>query len=456
MDPDYYLDPDDPVDTPEEEPTTLFNVFGKIFDDLVHGTGLEALKPGDRDYVSLKDIFEKECGHIKIDQKKAREVASYVLNFANRNEDHVAFFGGNLMGVQRVRFLQEDRNHWMDDIVEGDDHALKDMILEATDVQANWIVSTDAFNQSCTWLAHKFLTSSLPDKVKEQAAINCMLALQYRFITSILSYWFKYQANHDVAVATYARLSLKFGLKRHGTWGKLLEYRAQEIVSKRSIWYNTLISYDNNTDIVNMVNDIQGRIKDILKNIRDVFEDVLHSPDMLISNTSATGTNIDGETVVRDVFSNEQKMKRYIHTVVLDSDSFFKENLYQIVLDAMPRVHERLFRELLGYMSRNAGRGGDPNIAPFVEGVLDHMFGVYHGLRGPERRRNNISGMLARLRGLYTASKSNDVNLSTVKDLGEQIANYGVRTKNATMIAALRTSTMLYVALRAMTMDHYT
>lgn len=417
---------------------------------------MESYKPGSPEYVSIKDIFEEECGHLKIDTKLAKAVSGFVIGFANRNEDHVAFFGGNLMGVQRVRFTTEDRNMWMDDIMEGDDYALKDMIAGATNIVASRIVSTDPMNLSCLWLCHKFLVSNLPDRVKHQAMIDCMLALQYKFITSILAYWFKYQANHDVAVATYASLSKKFGLKRHGTWGKLLEYRAEEIIAKRSIHYKTLMDFNDNDDIVYMVNDIQGRVKDILKNIRDVFEEVSHSPNLLISNTSSTGTNLDGETIVRDVFSNEQKMKRYIHTVSMDKDSFFKEALYDIILDTMPRVHERLLRELLDYVSLNTGRGGDPNIAPFLDGVLDHMFGVYAELRGPERRKNNVSGMLARLRGLYTASKSNDVNLATVKDLGEAIVGKGVKTKNSAMVNALRTSLMLYVALRAMTMEHYT
>ena len=282
--------------------------------------------------------------------------------------------------------------------------------------------------------------------------LDTMLALQHKFISSILAHWFRYQADHDVAVATYAMLSKKFGLKRHGTWGKLLEYRAEEIVSSRSIHLGTIKTFHNNADIVYMVNDIQGRIKDILKNIRDVFEEVSHDPKMLIRNTSKLGTNLDGDTIVKDMFKDDAKMKRFINTVVMDKTSFVKPELVSIIVDIMPTVHERLFTELLDYMSLNSGRRGDKNIAPFLEGVLDHMFDIQSTLRGPERRRNNITGMLARLRGLYTASKSNDSDLATVKDLGERIASSGVSTKNAAMIKSLRTCIMLYVALRAMAM----
>ena len=408
--------------------------------------------PSEDGYVSILGIFESECGDIKVDRKLADMVGSYVTEFANRNEDHIAFFGGNLMGVQRLRFTTDDRNRWMDDIIGGDDMALKDLISDATDIVATRIVSTDPMNISCMWLCHRFYNSKLPDKVKHRAMLDTMLALQYKFISSILAHWFRYQADHDVAVATYAMLSKKFGLKRHGTWGKLLEYRAEEIVSSRSIHLGTIKTFHNNADIVYMVNDIQGRIKDILKNIRDVFEEVSHDPKMLIRNTSKLGTNLDGDTIVKDMFKDDAKMKRFINTVVMDKTSFVKPELVSIIVDIMPTVHERLFTELLDYMSLNSGRRGDKNIEPFLEGVLDHMFDIQSTLRGPERRRNNITGMLARLRGLYTASKSNDSDLATVKDLGERIASSGVSTKNAAMIKSLRTCIMLYVALRAMAM----
>lgn len=408
--------------------------------------------PSEDGYVSILGIFESECGDIKVDRKLADMVGSYVTEFANRNEDHIAFFGGNLMGVQRLRFTTDDRNRWMDDIIGGDDMALKDLISDATDIVATRIVSTDPMNISCMWLCHRFYNSKLPDKVKHRAMLDTMLALQYKFISSILAHWFRYQADHDVAVATYAMLSKKFGLKRHGTWGKLLEYRAEEIVSSRSIHLGTIKTFHNNADIVYMVNDIQGRIKDILKNIRDVFEEVSHDPKMLIRNTSKLGTNLDGDTIVKDMFKDDAKMKRFINTVVMDKTSFVKPELVSIIVDIMPTVHERLFTELLDYMSLNSGRRGDKNIAPFLEGVLDHMFDIQSTLRGSERRRNNITGMLARLRGLYTASKSNDSDLATVKDLGERIASSGVSTKNAAMIKSLRTCIMLYVALRAMAM----
>lgn len=418
-----------------------------------HGASLEnRTDPSTEGYVSILSIFENECGDIKVDRKLADAVAAYVTEFANRNEDHLGFFGGNLMGVHKLRFITDDRNRWMDDIIGGDDMALKDQIDEATDIVASRIVSTDPMNLSCLWLCHRFYNSSLPERIKERAMLDTMLALQYKFISSILAHWFRYQADHDVAVATYAMLSKKFGLKRHGTWGKLLEYRAEEIISKRSIHLGTIKTFHNNADIVYMVNDIQGRIKDILKNIRDVFEEVSHDPKMLIRNTSQLGKNLDGDTIVRDLLKDDAKMKRYIHTVVMDSSSFIKPELVSIIVDIMPTVHERLFNELLDYMALNSGRRGDKDITPFIDGVLDHMFDVQSTLRGAERRTNNVSGMLARLRGLYTASKSSDVDLAKVKELGERIAKRGVTTKNSAMIKSLRTCIMLYTALRAMAM----
>ena len=78
--------------------------------------------------MNVKTIFDTECSHLKFDKKLGALIARYVLDFINKNSDHMTFFGGNLTGVQIVRFTDEDRNRWFTDILGTDELLLEELL----------------------------------------------------------------------------------------------------------------------------------------------------------------------------------------------------------------------------------------------------------------------------------------------------------------------------------------
>jgi hypothetical protein len=58
------------------------------------------------------DAFEKCCGHLPIDATLAKAIIQYETRFVTKNADHIAFFGGHLLGVNPVKFLPSDQNTW--------------------------------------------------------------------------------------------------------------------------------------------------------------------------------------------------------------------------------------------------------------------------------------------------------------------------------------------------------
>mgnify|MGYP000662071918 CR=1 FL=1 len=53
---------------------------------------------------TIKGVFERVCEHVKFDVALAQRVIEFQIAFVNKNEEHMAFFGGNLTGVHVVRF----------------------------------------------------------------------------------------------------------------------------------------------------------------------------------------------------------------------------------------------------------------------------------------------------------------------------------------------------------------
>lgn len=408
---------------------------------------------------SVKSLFDEHCSHVTIDQAFVRQLQSYRQTFANKNEDHVAFFGGHLMGVQEVKFLPSDKAEWFRDLLDIDEISLQDELLTLAtlvpDPNKVRFVSTDVMNLSCLWLLHAIYRSKLPENDKHAAMVDCLLVLEYKFITSILAYWFPHRADEAVAVATYARLTKKFKLREVGSWGALLLYLAEHMLSEKSPHYKnkTFQNFDNDYDIIYMVNDIQGRIKDYLKNIRDEFEIVRRDPSALIKTNSNTVT-IDGEVLVknkRNVFST---YRRYINDAMADKNSFIIKELSDIVVGIMPKLPYRNMIDTLEYMSRNSGQKGDKNVNRAVDLLLEHLFEFVSSNRHTVNTRD-IATLLTKLKNLYTASRAANPLLLELRTVGEEIVKKAVKTKNPALVSSIRTGAMLYIVLRTVTMNYY-
>lgn len=410
---------------------------------------------------NVKSLFDAACQHITIDRQFIRRLQTYRQNFANKNEDHVAFFGGHLMGVQDVRFTRTDQLEWFTSVMDIDDVSLQDELLELStlvpDPKKVRFVSTNVMNLSCLWLVHAIFRSKLTESEKQQAMVDALLVLQYKFITSILAYWFPNKADEAVAVATYARLPKKYKLKELGSWGALLEYRAKATLAKDSPHFKqkTFQQFDDDYDIIYMVNDIQGRIKGYLKNIRDEFEIVRRDPTALIRSTSNTSINMDGEVVVRNRKNVYSTYRRYLDEVMADRNSFIIRELAEIVAGTMPKLPLHNMLECLEYMAKNSSKlKGDPNVTRLVDLTLEHLFDFIASNRNSINTKD-IASLLGKLRNLYTASRANNDLLLEMRDVGYDVVKKAVKTKNDSLMKSIRTGIVLYLVIRTVTMNHY-
>lgn len=408
---------------------------------------------------SVKSLFDEYCSHLEINQTFVRKLQAYRQNFANKNEDHVAFFGGHLMGVQEVKFLPSDKARWFEDLLDIDDVGLQDDLLSLNtlvpDPTRVRFVSTDVMNLSCLWLCHAIERSDLPVALKHAAKVDCLLVLEYKFITSILAYWFPHRADEAVAVATYARLTKKFKLKEVGSWGALLVYLAEHMLGDKSPHYKpkTIESFANDFDIIYMVNDIQGRIKDYLKNIRDEFEIVRRDPSALIRTNSNTVT-IDGEVLVKNKKNVYSTYRRYINDVMSDKNSFIIRELTDIVVGSMPKLPYRDMINTLEYMSRNSNMKGDKNVSMLTDLVLEHLFEFLSSNRSVANTAD-LANLLSKLRNLYTASRAVNPLLLDIRNVGKKVVDKAVKTRNEALVSSIRTGVVLYIVLRTVTMNHY-
>jgi len=418
---------------------------------------------------SIKSIFDDECKALKIDARFARTVHLYHVSFVNKNREHIEFFGGHLLGVQTVRFYASDRSRWFEEVLQAEEGPLGGRLaqLKVYDERGKEvgtridfdkrIVSSDTMNLSVVWLLHAIFHSKfISEKVKEEAMVDVLLALQYKFLTSLLFQYFRYPADPAVAEATYASLSGRFLIKQLKNWSEFFRYRAEEIIKpakEGGIHYETIRKFDNDDDIQDMLNDVQGRIRDVMKNIYEVFMQV-HRQGTRIYSTSAVVEH-DGAEILRDKTKNLSAYGTYIRSVISDRNSFIREELVDVVGSAMQTMPESLFRKTLEYMSDNYNHRQSKDIEEVLDKVLVHAFAYLADNRELVSKNTNLAELLSRLRGVYTSSRSTDPELFHLRETAERVVERATANRNDHVIASVRTGILLYIVLRAFTMHHY-
>lgn len=404
---------------------------------------------------SIKSIFDDECSGLEIDARLAKKLHQYQQAFVSKNEEHISFFGGVLLGVQVVRFTRQDSDRWFEEIMEVDSDAISERTAKLPTLKPNWNIATNTMNQSCVWLAHKFFTNkALPEEVRYEAAIDCLLVLQYKFFTSLLYQYFRFPADRAVAEATYAELTNKFGIKQHRSWSAWLRARAEDILSKGSTHLVVMNAMQPDDRVVRMLNDTQGRIRDMMKNIYKVFRRIYTQGGKII--TTSAVVEHDGAEILKDKTKSLLVYERYLASIVGDQNSFIRQELLQVIESAMHTMNSRLFRETLVWVSNNYGQPAARYIEELVSETLIHSFGYLFDNRDVLKSRSNMAGMLDRLRGVYMSSRSTDPVLFSLREKAEKIVRNATGSKSPNAIAGVRTGLLLYLVLRAYTMRYYT
>lgn len=405
---------------------------------------------------TILQCFNQECKSLTIDVRFANRLHAFQVGFVNKNSEHIEFFGGHLTGVQTVKFMPADHDKWFNDVMQIDDGPLEDALRKLSVIDPEHkIVASDTMNLSCAWLAHAIYASKLlNEKQKHQAMIDVFLVLQYKFFTSRYHRHFTYPADKEVAEAAYAQLSSRFAIKKLGKWSAVFLNRSEDIIAKDSIHYNAITKMNVDDEVVYMLNDIQGRIRDMLKNIYDVFINANKQGKRIVSVSSVV--EHDGQEILRDKTRALPQYISYVKSIVSDKNSFVREELVDVIKRIMHTMPERAFRETLEYISNNYQQNGAKNIEEMIDETLIHSFAYLSTHREIVHHKADLVYLITTLRGVYMSSRSVDPALLALREKTEAIAKAATNSRNPSTIAAIRTGTLLYIVLRTFTMRHYT
>lgn len=401
----------------------------------------------------LKQIFDEASKHVKFDLPLARRTQKYVGDLMNRNEDHVLFFGSNLTGVYDLRFKTSDRNEWFIDIKDMDEFEVRKRVLAESVLDPNWVRANDVFNLDCLYTVHRYLNSSLSPSQQKTAIEAVFMALNIKLLGSIMAAYFKFKCDERIAQETYARLSRKFYIKKFGNWRGVLEKRSHDIAEPSSKWHAILKDFTDDEQLAQCISDIQGRLRSMIKYVWEVFSQV-RADDAKFNHTSST-FEWEGEKVIQALKRDADKYLRYGQEIVLDRNTFIKPEIMTVVDAEMRTLSQKLLLDVLDATVVQANRG-KKDIEELVNASVQHAINTIQGDRTAARNLTDIAWLLNKEKLLFMASKTSDPLVFQAREIAEKLVRASCKTKNNTMVAALKTGLIIYIIGRTFAMQHYT
>lgn len=432
-----------------------------LFEDLAdHGPGcvdgMEALF-NDINYASTNAILpicEKFGEYLDVTPAWALKLRKYVYNFITRTVglvNYMEFFGSPYLGLHKITFTTGDRNLWFSEIFDVDEEELKENLHEVQSIRKEWNVVGDVFNMTIPYLMYRIYHSKLDQKTKHQALVDVVSMYHYKCFTSIIHNDYPFQARRDVVLETYNRLSLKYDIKRYGSWKKLIEARAEWIIDpKTGIHFEAFTKMNDDKKIVYMVGDIQNRFRRLINDINKVFHDVKNKTNIV--SVEGAKVNLKDELTIKSVTKEVTQYGLYIERILTEETSFYKPEL----INYASSVLEHPNTEKLGFLvQRFPGAYNNPKkplYKKFVDSVVTHMFEYLHA---NEIKKTNVYEVLVRLRGAYGAPKSKNDTVKDVRTLGEEIVREQTGIRTPQTVQSLRAGMSLYIVLRILSKDYY-
>lgn len=402
--------------------------------------------------LSLAQVFNEHFKNVKFDKKLAKEIYKYQFQYINANREHLAFFGGNLLGVHVIRFKDSDVAKLFNSILDVDYYELAADIKKVPTLHQGAKVASDVFNLTTMYLIHRFMTSAIiDDTTRHRAAYDVALIFFYRCIAALMSYYFKYPTDEKIAQVAYANLSNKYLIKRLGTWHKVMDYRATDLVDGvESLHIKNLISFTNDYSIIYAVTDSQGRVRDLMKNYCAEFYKV-HAQGDTIGSTSSTYTDAEGEENIKEKVHSVESLVTYARQIIIDKHTFAKEDLISVIVNINTNTSFRMIKETLYWLSDNFSNNKlHKKIDRFLEVTIVHSMHLLENNPNISHKRD-YPHILTELKNLYLSTRSDDQELAEIRELGAYLVKQTSKKKlSDSLILSTRTSIILYIVLRVL------
>lgn len=400
--------------------------------------------------LTLKEVFDEHFEKTKFDNKLAKLLYQYQISYVNASQEHLEFFGSNLLGVHVVRFKDSDVARFYDDVIDVDYYRLTQRLRQVTTIDHSFRISGDILNLTLMYVVHRCLSSELMGQdQKSRAAYDAGLIFFYRCISAIQSYNFRYPADPKIAQMAYANLSNKFLIKKLGSWHKVMDYRSKDLIDKSGLHYKGLLGFEDDDATVYAINDSQGRVRDLYKNYYAEFARV-HAEGSNIGVTSATWIDAEGEETVREKTKSTEAYVGYMRQAIVDKPTMVKDELVTLIVKINSNTSFRMVKATLEWLCENyIDSKHHRAIDEFISStVVQSLYLIEQHVQ--PRHRKDYAHILVTLKNLYLSTRTTDAEIEKIRTSGYKLVRLANGRVSDSLTLSTRTSIVLYLTLRAL------
>lgn len=376
--------------------------------------------------------------HINIDKQFLSGVQNLTLAWVSKNPMYSEFLGSGLLGVHPIRFSSRDRelalNSWGVEVAE-----ITSIIHGLSGVNPEWNVSSDPLSISIFYLIRKTILTVSKTKLRDAIVLELYKLYMY-YVTSGLTYRYfkKYQASPAVAKATFERLSGKFTLKRVGSWAKFFEYRVSDVTPEKGLHVDRLRRFED-LDVIRVLNDSQGRVREVFKSIYPVMLDVVESG---VKITAESGVVESGDSSsVREILDRPDKHATYLTTILKSEVDFINEDLVHIITGVVGQVDRANLITTLKHLS---AKSKDNYIG---NSVVVNSIGYLNSRSDLDM--SNVMTQLKYLKNYWVSSTVRNSGNDKVKRSISNMVRRSTTRKTKWVVSVTTVAVILYIYLRA-------
>ncbi len=407
----------------------------------------------------IRTVLDKHFEDVVFDVNLCKRINHYTTRYLNKNENHIAFFGGVLMGVYPVKFLDADREIWYVDTFGIDDDLLREDFLKADYIDKTHIVASDPYNYIPGYVSMRLRSvTNIPLNVKKETMHNLFVMLHCKYMGSLMSRRFKYLADKSVMEATFAGLNYKFDIKFIGSWGKLFVDRADSIVRSGSIYdryLNDNLKKGDDQDYwaKRIVTDTQSRLRELVNKYYSAYINTINAGNKFIVS-SDTAINSDGERILKDKVNGYNTYLRYTKSLMSDKGSLIRPELVEVIESILKTMPGPPLLKTLEYLTNNYNHDFE-RLDPFIDSCIIYTFNYLQSIKSSVQRTADLKDTLTKVRSKLMAPKNTEREVMHIRDIGEKIVKDATGIKNPAVISSVRTGVCLYLVLRTMTKNYY-
>lgn len=437
---------------------------------------------------TIKALLEKEFP-ISITKAVFQNLIRYLIMFETRDKNALAL-NSPYLGVIPVFFTNQDQDMFfdifntngkeftkylkknnLDSLINGLQRGeLKKLIVKLDAVDSARKVQSDPFNIFITYVIYKVVNTAaksigISDKEKDNLLIAIFKIFQYKFFTSLVNHRFRYKADENVMQATVNSLSNKFAITKYGTWKKVIEARAEELISDDSIHKDTISKYDDDVKILYLITDTQTRIRNQINIVTSAYYVKKEQHDE-VASYGITGNDIEGEKIVVDQVSVFDSMTSNLTNEMMSVHQFITPELITLMCKMHTNIRYDLFKSVLVKFSEKALLQAR---AKTTDKGLDEIQSInnqdiYLGLRIFVAKtiqksyryciQNNVNmnskvEILKAIKDVYSSSRINDPNILSIRDSAAVFIDGCNISRRPATVTSLKIALILYIIVKS-------